>query len=52
METQREKMSKNQNEIMTGLDSVLETLCEFGADDIPYYEYIINEAKEVIRNNE
>jgi len=42
----------SRDEILNGLDRIVETLYEFEADDTPYYEYIINKAIEVVRNNE
>lgn len=41
----------SKDEILNGLDRIVETLYEFKADDTPYYEYIINKAKEVVRND-
>jgi hypothetical protein len=42
----------SRDEILNGLDRIMETLYEFEADDTPYYEYIINKAIEIVRNNE
>ena len=41
----------SKDEILNGLDRIVETLYEFKADDTPYYEYIVNKAKEVVRND-
>ena len=41
----------SKDEILNGLDRIVETVYEFQADDTPYYEYIVNKAKEVVRND-